>query len=330
MPIEWMQHKNIIEGFLRQGDLVILTAPPKTGKTAIASAMALAVAKGKRFAGKETAKGAVLWLALEESPAERAAVMRYARARRRTPFYSCYETIRPDTEDGKAMLWQLSLRLQPALIVVDPLYAAQSTRSNTQSLEVLKALAKRTGTAILVLHHLRDYQTRIEVQELSKYAQAVWSLDFNPTRHGRLVTLKCESRAEKPFVFRSKSPLHYSPMPEANPFSCSAVVLALLRQFATLSSRQIADLTGITHGAARNILVDLRRRGIVQISNKSGRTTYYRLGGAHRIEHPKKVKNPVCLPFKSKLFMQGIENEMDECDRSGRPRCNRCKLKTDA
>lgn len=274
-----MQNKNLIEGFLKQGDLVILAAPPKTGKTAIASAMALAVAKGKPFAQQQTAKGPVLWLALEESPTERAVVMRSAKARPRTPFYTTYESIRPDTKDGKARLWHLSLRLQPALIVVDPLYAAQSTRSNSQSLEDLKDLAYRTGAAILVLHHLRGHQTRIEVQELSKYAQAVWSLDFNPTRHGRLVTLKCESRAEKPLVYRSKSPLHYTPMPEENPFSCSAVVKSLLEQFATLSSRQIADLAEITHGAARNILADLRRRGIVQISNKSCRTTYYRLGG---------------------------------------------------
>ena len=273
-----MQNKNLIEGFLKQGDVVILAAPPKTGKTAIASAMALAIAKGNPFAEQQTAKGAVLWLALEESPAERAAVMRSAKARRRTPFYTCYESIRPDTQDGKARLWHLSLRLQPALIVVDPLYAAQSTRSNSQSLAVLKDLAKRTGTAVLVLHHLRGYQTRVEVQELSKYAQAVWSLDFNPTRDGRVVTLKCESRAEKPLVYRSKSPLHYAPLPEENPFTCSARVITLLKQFATLSSRQIADLAGITHGAARNILADLRRRGIIQISNKSSRTTFYRSG----------------------------------------------------
>jgi hypothetical protein len=274
-----MQKNKPIEGFLKQGDLVILAAPPKTGKTAIASAMALAVAKGKPFAQQQTAKGPVLWLALEESPAERAAVMRSAKARRRTPFYTSYESIRPTTEDGEARLWHLSLRLQPALIVVDPLYAAQSTRSNSQSLEVLKDLAKRTGTAILVLHHLRGYQSRGEVQELSKYAQAVWSLDFNPDRHGRVVTLKCESRAEKPLVYRSNSPLHYTRLPEDNPFSCSAIVRNLLQQFATLSSRQIADLAGITH--ARNIIADLRRRGIVQISNKSCRTTYYRLGCAH-------------------------------------------------
>ena len=252
------------------------------------------------------------------------------KARPRTPFYTTDESIRPDTQAGEARLWRLSLRLQPAIIVVDPLYAAQSTRSNSQSLAVLKDLAKRTGTAILVLHHLRGYQTRVEVQELSKYAQAVWSLDINPTGHGRVVTLKCESRAEKPLVYRSKSPLHYTSLPEDNPFSCSAIVRNLLQQFASLSSRQIADLAGITHGTARNIIADLRRRGIVQISTKSCRTTYYRLGVPHLIEHPKTVKNPVCPTFKSKLFMQGIENEMCECERSGPPRRNRCKLRTDA
>ena len=66
----------LVEGFLPESGLVLLAGDPKAGKTAIASAIALAVAKGKPFAGMETKQGSVLWMCLEKSYDERCAVMR--------------------------------------------------------------------------------------------------------------------------------------------------------------------------------------------------------------------------------------------------------------
>ena len=47
----------------------------------------------------------------------------------------------------------------------------------------------------------------------------------------------------------------------------------------------------------------------VQSSSKSSRTPTTDKEPLTFIKHPKMVKNPVCLPFKSTLFTQGIENE---------------------
>jgi hypothetical protein len=282
-----MYNHDLIQDFLRPGNLVIIAGPPKVGKTAIASAMALAVAKGKPFAGTEATHGAVLWLALEESPNERAEIMRRLKGRARTPFYTCYRRIKPDTDDGMAKLWHMYTILQPALIVVDPLFAAQSTRSNSQTLKNLRGLAEQTGTAVLVLHHLRAHNPRLEAVELVKFATAVWSLDYSPDGRNRLVTLRSEAKKLGPdpqpitIRLRSKSPLHYAPLPEANIFSGTAEVLHLLQDHGALSSRQIASLAGIALGSVRNILTDLRRRGKVRIALKSARTPYYEFSSHH-------------------------------------------------
>ena len=68
---EWL-----IEGFLPKGYLAILASAPKMGKTCFATALALAVSTGERFAGMKTEQAAVLWCCLEESSSERALVLR--------------------------------------------------------------------------------------------------------------------------------------------------------------------------------------------------------------------------------------------------------------
>jgi len=90
-------------------------------------------------------------------------------------------------------------------------------------------------------------------------------------------------RPPQPITIRlkSKSPLHYAPLPEANIFSGTAEVLHVLYDHGHLSSKQTASIAGIAHGSARNIIADLRRRGKVRIALKSARTIYYRLGSHH-------------------------------------------------
>lgn len=195
-----------------------------------------------------------------------------------------------------ARLWHMCALLQPALIVVDPLFAAQSMRSNWQTLKNLRDLAQQIGAAVLVLHHLRAYNSRAEAGDLVKFASAVWSLDYTADGNNRLVTLRCEasqtrvpvtsvrqfpsSDASRELVaetalqspcrairLRSKSPLHYAQLPEAN---------ILTRTASTSSYRLRARISSTVPHAT--IIADLSRRGKVCIALKSSRTIYYRLG----------------------------------------------------
>jgi len=66
----------IIEGFMARGSLTIVGGNSKAGKTVLATNVAMAVATGTPFLGMPTTSNAVLWLAYEESEAERGAVLK--------------------------------------------------------------------------------------------------------------------------------------------------------------------------------------------------------------------------------------------------------------
>ncbi|UCH90684.1 MAG: AAA family ATPase [Nitrospirota bacterium] len=61
--VDWL-----LEGYLAKGSLVLWVAKPKTGKTTIIYQAARAVAQARIFLGRETSKGGVLILAVEEHP----------------------------------------------------------------------------------------------------------------------------------------------------------------------------------------------------------------------------------------------------------------------
>jgi len=93
----------LIEGMLPEGYLVLLASPPKSGKTCLATAMALAIATGTPFAGRETKQGAVLWLSAEENPEERHAILKSSPiADTCTPFYTCYQKL--ESTRGRASM----------------------------------------------------------------------------------------------------------------------------------------------------------------------------------------------------------------------------------
>jgi hypothetical protein len=180
----------LIDGFLPESGLVLLAGDPKAGKTAIASAIALAVAKGKPFAGMETKQGAVLWMCLEESYDERCAVMRGVRGITDLPFFVTQDHIPVDTEDGYEEILEWVVATKARLLVVDPLHAAHSGRSlhdgwaARKTLKLLKRLSEHC--TVLVLHHLSRTGTRriAESVQLSAIATMLIHLVSSPPGRG--------------------------------------------------------------------------------------------------------------------------------------------------
>ncbi|MFY9233003.1 MAG: AAA family ATPase [Fimbriimonadaceae bacterium] len=158
----------LIEGLLPRGYLAILAGEPKSGKSCLATGIALAVATGTPFVQMPTKQAPVLWLSLEESPAERA--QHFLCLPGRTPasaaqiehgggtpsqhfegclvsaseshpsdksehlpeqlsIYTTHERLPIDTDEGLAALAIWIERTGAGLIVVDPLHAAHSGRS---------------------------------------------------------------------------------------------------------------------------------------------------------------------------------------------------------
>jgi RecA-family ATPase len=56
----------VIEGLLTQGGFSILAGKPKLGKSSLSRYEAVCVAKGQPFLGRDTTKGDVLLISLEE------------------------------------------------------------------------------------------------------------------------------------------------------------------------------------------------------------------------------------------------------------------------
>lgn len=153
----------LVQGWIPEGYLVFLASPPKTGKTCLATQLALSVATGTPFAGIPTNQASVLWLAQEEGPSERRLILKnHPLAQPSTPLYTCYEPLPIDQEDSLDAINRWIMQTGAKLIVVDPLHGATSGRSlqdgwnARRTLKGLKRLCSFTGVTALVLHHSKQ------------------------------------------------------------------------------------------------------------------------------------------------------------------------------
>lgn len=139
------------------GRLSVLAAREKEGKSTLASSGASAVASGRTFLGQATIEGLVVWVALEEHPAD--VVQRFTR-------FDANPSQVVIAEKLKAPLKEIECaarELRPVLIVIDTLaaLAADLVRDPSSSSEWTKVMsrlariARETDTAVLVLHHSR-------------------------------------------------------------------------------------------------------------------------------------------------------------------------------
>ena len=147
----------LVEPNLPASGLSMLAGKPKAGKSTLARCLALAVARGDPWLELITAKGAVLYLALEEKRSE---VKRHFQAMGATDKDDIRFFIAPSPQDGMAQLRQAAEHCQPALIIVDPLIKMVRIKDLNDyaqvslALEPLLALARETGAHVMAVHHL--------------------------------------------------------------------------------------------------------------------------------------------------------------------------------
>ena len=155
--IEWL-----LDGVLSMGGMSLCSAAPKVGKSTLARCLALAVARGMEFIGKATARGTVLYVALEDSPRQIRAHMAGIGANRDDAigWYS-HSDFPTTTGERLTMLDAVIREFEPVLVVIDPLFKFVSVRDGDAYAEVSGALnplmhiARRTGVHILLTHHSR-------------------------------------------------------------------------------------------------------------------------------------------------------------------------------
>jgi hypothetical protein len=145
-----------VDGMIPSGGLAILAAKPKVGKSTLARQLALAVARGEPFLGRDTSEGPVIYLALEEKRGE---VRSHFRALGATDDKDIHCFFGSAPENLVDRLKASIVSLKPNLVIVDVLFRAAKVKDASDYAQVLAALtpylnlARETGAAVLVLHH---------------------------------------------------------------------------------------------------------------------------------------------------------------------------------
>ncbi len=303
----------LVQGFLPGGYLTMLAGPPKSGKTCLATALALAVATGTPFAGRPTQQSAVLWIAAEETPQERYQILKTSElADTACPLYTCYNRLNIDEELDLFALDREISRHEAKLVIVDPLLGAISGRSlqgswnARKTLQLLKQLCGQRQVTALVLHHEKRIQGQPARVGDSDQVSATASMNIvlrrgmgvppmsvtgvPPVQRAtppRLVTLDCQGRGEwsnQVLKLASNAPLDYQeltdqrrqPMPEGDFTAAESKVLNLLRD-CPMPSEAILDRTEISIGTIRNVVARLRKRGLLKVAEIRDGVKHYGL-----------------------------------------------------
>ena len=150
--VDWL-----VDGLLPSGGFSLLAAKPKVGKSTLARCLALAVARGEVFLGRATAKGPVIYLALEEKRSE---VRKHFHAMGATGEEEIYVYAATAPADALPKIRVVVEEKKPVLLIIDPLFRFTRVKDGndyaqvTQALEPILALARETGVHVLVVHHL--------------------------------------------------------------------------------------------------------------------------------------------------------------------------------
>lgn len=153
--MEEIDRKWVWDGILPADGLSLLTAKPKVGKSTLLKNLAVKVALGQSFLGRNTMKGKVVVLALEESQSEiRASLMKVYPE----PPENLYYHFGSAPRDALGELIPLIQELKPVLVGID--IAQKFLRvKNGQYEEVIEKLepvmdvARKLNTHILLNHH---------------------------------------------------------------------------------------------------------------------------------------------------------------------------------
>jgi RecA-family ATPase len=155
----------MVDGWLADGTVAVVTSEPGCGKTTLALALANAVAHGVPFAGMKTSKRPVLYLDRDNSVGFVADVLRRIKAKDGGPLWIwggwCAEEA---AEPGAGIIqtWVRSCDPKP-LIVVDSLVAFHGGDENDSSetrrfMQDSRRLAN-LGATVLLLHHSGKSET---------------------------------------------------------------------------------------------------------------------------------------------------------------------------
>lgn len=148
----------IVDGLLPSSGFSVVAAKPKVGKSTWARQAALSVARGDVFLGRQTSKGAVLYIALEEKRGE---VKKHFRLLGATGSEDLHVYVGSAPEKAHQWLETEIKNRKPILVIIDTLFRFVSIADGndyakvTAALTPLLSLARDNGAHLMVIHHAR-------------------------------------------------------------------------------------------------------------------------------------------------------------------------------
>jgi putative DNA primase/helicase len=145
------------EGLLPAGGVSLLVAKPKTGKSTLARGLAMAVARGKKFLRRQTVRGQVVYLALEEKRAEVGKHFADLGADGNEQIFIHCATA---PQDAVEELRELVERRRPALVIIDPILRlarlkdANDYAQVNSAMEPFIAMARELDTHLMLVYHM--------------------------------------------------------------------------------------------------------------------------------------------------------------------------------
>ncbi len=222
-----------------------------------------------------------------------------------------------DTPDGLALLRHNVRKHHAKLIVIDPLYGANSAESLTDGqsarnvLEGLKELCNQEGCTAIVIHHLTKNVGAGMVRERiadSNQILAAASMDVlmdskDERDGGRLITLKCRGRgsfANQNWIVRSTSVTDFQLVAHGDGVTAGEdnkkpTTRQLILDRLALGERDNESLgsdCGVSYSAIRSAIAELVREGLIVRTGKIGPRNVYALTQNALTEDVVVSKNP--------------------------------------
>jgi predicted ATP-dependent serine protease len=149
----------VVDGLLPSGGLSVLASKPKAGKSTLARQVGLSVARGDEFLGRETSKGAVLYVSFEDKPDEVKRRFRMLGGAQDEKDENLYVYVGSAPREAHEWLEREIKRRKPVLVIIDTLFRFVTIKNGndyaevTAALSPVLALARENGAHLMVVHH---------------------------------------------------------------------------------------------------------------------------------------------------------------------------------
>ena len=155
------QPRSVVEGLITEGSLTAVGAKPKVGKSVLTMNMAISVATGKGFLGRQVTRGTVFLFQLEDSPwTIKFRLNKMTSGQIPDNLLIHTSEFRLDEENFEATRDACK---GAALVILDPIILSVNVKQWNDSTEVRRAyewwrrLARETGAAVVVnVHHRKS------------------------------------------------------------------------------------------------------------------------------------------------------------------------------